>query len=71
MREIGAKPQAILLEPFGKNTAPAITLAALKALEIEKDPILLILSSDHIIGDQEKFTKVICRSEIPCSKRFL
>ena len=34
MREINVKPNAIILEPFGRNTAPAITLAALKALEI-------------------------------------
>ena len=59
MREINIKPNAILLEPFGRNTAPAITLAAIKALEIHKDPILLILSSDHIIEDEQQFRKVI------------
>ena len=59
MREINIKPNAILLEPFGRNTAPAITLAAIKALEIHKDPILLILSSDHIIEDEHQFRKVI------------
>ena len=59
MREINVNPNSILLEPFGRNTAPAITLAALKALEIEEDPILLVLSSDHIIGDENQFIKVI------------
>ena len=59
MREINIKPNSILLEPFGKNTAPAITLAAIKALEIDKDPVLLILSSDHIIGDEDQFIKAI------------
>ncbi len=59
MREINIVPCSILLEPFGRNTAPAITLAALKALEIEDDPTLLILSSDHIIGNQEQLLKVI------------
>ena len=52
MREINVKPSSILLEPFGRNTAPAIALAAFKAIEIEEDPTLLVLSSDHIIGDQ-------------------
>ena len=47
MREIDVKDFSIILEPIGKNTAPAITIAALKALEIEDDPILLVLSSDH------------------------
>ena len=59
MREINIKPNSILLEPIGRNTAPAIVLAALKAVEIEKDPILLVLSSDHFIGNQSQFIKVI------------
>ena len=59
MREINVRPNSILLEPFGKNTAPAIALAALKALKNSDDPILLILSSDHTIKDEEKFRKTI------------
>ena len=59
MREINIKPNSILLEPIGRNTAPAIVLAALKAIEIEKDPILLVLSSDHFIGNQSQFIKVL------------
>ena len=52
-------PLEILLEPEGRNTTPAIAIAALKALDIFKDknidPILLILSSDHQIIDINKF----------------
>ena len=59
MREININPSSILLEPFGRSTAPAITLAALKAIEKEKDPYLIILSSDHEIKDNESFIKVI------------
>ena len=59
MREINIKPISILLEPFGRNTGPAIVLAALKAIELEEDPILLVLSSDHFIGDQSQFIKAI------------
>ena len=60
MREINIKPQAIILEAEGKNTAPAITLGALKALEnYKEDSILLILSADHIINDVKKFKKVL------------
>ena len=55
MRQINIIPTSILLEPFGRNTAPAITLAALKALEIEENPTLLILSSDHIIENQKNY----------------
>ena len=59
MRQINVDPVKILLEPFGKNTAPAITLAALIASEIKNDPILLILSADHKIEKSESFKKAI------------
>ena len=59
MRRINVNPSSILLEPTGRNTGPAITLAALKALENYKDPLLLVLSSDHKIEDEEQFREVI------------
>ena len=59
MREIDTNPLSIMLEPFGRNTCPAITLAALKSLEFDRDPILLVLSSDHQIKDKTKFIKSI------------
>ena len=50
-------------EPMGKNTAPAIAIAALKVIQYYKDkdidPILLVLSSDHEIKDNSKFIEVI------------
>ena len=57
MRQIKVEPIKILLEPFGRNTAPAITLAALIASEIENDPILLILSADHKIKNKDSLKK--------------
>ncbi|WP_444994301.1 mannose-1-phosphate guanylyltransferase/mannose-6-phosphate isomerase [Aliikangiella sp. IMCC44359] len=54
MREIQRRCQ-IILEPEGKNTAPAIALAALKALEKGQDPILLVLAADHVISDTFAF----------------
>ena len=59
MREINVKPNKILLEPFGRNTFPAITLAALKAIENNNDPIILILSSDHHISNNKNFVDAI------------
>ena len=59
MKEININPKAIILEPFGKNTAPAITIAALKALEEDEEAILIILSSDHSIKNNDKFLEVI------------
>ena len=48
-RSINVTPFTILLEPFGRNTAPAIALAALDCIKKKIDPILLVLSSDHKI----------------------
>lgn len=66
MKEINIEPLEIILEPKGRNTAPAITIAALKTLEIYKDkniePILLILSSDHLIKNTTNFHHAIKNS---------
>ena len=66
MKEINVDPLEILLEPEGRNTTPAIAIAALKALDNFKvkniDPILLILSSDHQIKDIDKFQLAIKKS---------
>jgi len=49
---------SIILEPVGRNTAPAIALAALSSPESE-DPLLLVLASDHVIQDVAAFTKTV------------
>ena len=59
MREISISPKSIILEPFGKNTAPAIAIGNLKAFEESDEKILLVLSSDHEIKDQLSFKKAI------------
>ncbi len=55
IRGIDIKDFSILLEPIGKNTAPAITIAALKALEKYSDPLLIVLASDHEIRNNKIF----------------
>ncbi len=59
LREINLNSKSIILEPFGRNTAPAILLAAFKSLETENNPHLLILSSDHQIKNDKKFRDII------------
>ncbi|RMG33872.1 MAG: mannose-1-phosphate guanylyltransferase/mannose-6-phosphate isomerase [Gammaproteobacteria bacterium] len=49
------EPNGILLEPVGRNTAPALTLAALHAIREGNDPLLLVMPADHVIRDQERF----------------
>ena len=58
-QQIGIKNQTILLEPVGRNTAPAITAAALQSLKDSDDSILLVLSADHVIQDINVFHKAI------------
>ena len=59
LREIKVNPYKIVLEPCGKNTAPAITVAALIAMQDYKNINLLILSADHEIKDKKRFQEII------------
>ncbi|MER2552673.1 MAG: mannose-1-phosphate guanylyltransferase/mannose-6-phosphate isomerase [Thauera sp.] len=58
LRQIGVRAPQIVLEPVGRNTAPALTLAALVAEE-EGDPVLLVMPADHVITDQAAFQHTI------------
>ncbi len=55
LREIGVDAPQVILEPVGRNTAPALTLAALLPTDPEDDPILLTMPSDHLIGNISAF----------------
>jgi len=59
LRQIGAPVPAILLEPVGRNTAPAIAAAALQALAGGQDPLLLVLPSDHVVRDPDAFRRAV------------
>lgn len=49
----------IILEPFGRNTAPAVALSALRAIEEGQDPILLVLAADHLIKHDDVFRNTV------------
>jgi len=63
LREMGVAAQAIILEPVGRNTAPAVAVAALVALaqRAESSPVLLVLPADHVIRDVEAFQAVVAQ----------
>ncbi|ELX9580968.1 mannose-1-phosphate guanylyltransferase/mannose-6-phosphate isomerase [Escherichia coli] len=63
LRKINKLSKNIILEPVGRNTAPAIALAALKAVEEGDDPILLVLAADHVINKKEAFHQSIKDAE--------
>ena len=59
LRQIDAPVPAILLEPVGRNTAPAIAAAALQAMVEGHDPLLLVLPSDHVVRNEEGFRTAV------------
>ncbi len=66
MRELGIAPQAILLEPSGRNTAPAVAVAALAALARTargagpaEEPVLLVLPADHVLSDVGSLARAV------------
>ncbi|OZI30197.1 mannose-1-phosphate guanylyltransferase/mannose-6-phosphate isomerase [Bordetella genomosp. 10] len=59
LRQIGLREPSILLEPVGRNTAPAIALAALLATADGEDALLLVLPSDHAVTDGERFRAAV------------
>ena len=59
LREIAVVPRGLLLEPIGRNTAPAACVAALVLSETEPNPLMLVMPSDHTIGDTEAFRAAV------------
>ena len=59
LRLVGVSNPAIVLEPVGRNTAPAIAAAALQAMAAGDDPLLLVLPSDHVVRDAEAFRAAV------------
>lgn len=62
MREAGITPQAIVLEPIGRNTAPAAAIAALMVAEKDPDGVLLLMPADHIVRNGTAFTQAVERA---------
>jgi len=62
LRQINVNPLGILLEPIGKNTAPAIAIAALQLRKHDKNALMLILPADQVVGDIEAFHDAVLRA---------
>lgn len=59
LRELGQKKVDIILEPEGRNTAPAVAVAALHLKKQNQDPILLVMPADHVIKDTEQLLQAV------------
>jgi mannose-1-phosphate guanylyltransferase/mannose-6-phosphate isomerase len=62
LREARLEPSSVVLEPAGRNTAPALTLAALAACEGGADPVLAVTPADQTVTDGEAFTQALRRA---------
>ncbi len=62
LRELRLLPSAVLLEPVGRNTAPAVTLAALQALQDGADPVMVVTPADQTVTDEVAFTAALRRA---------
>ena len=69
MRQIEVEPNAILLEPMGRNTAPAVAVDSLQSTANGDDPLLLVLAADHLIHDAAKFRQAIDAGRMACRAR--
>ncbi|EHY0935667.1 mannose-1-phosphate guanylyltransferase/mannose-6-phosphate isomerase [Vibrio cholerae] len=71
LRQQRIKHGGIVLEPVGRNTAPAIALAALHATKHGDDPLLLVLAADHVIQNQAAFTEAVKNAVMPAEQGML
>lgn len=62
LRQVNMVPSRILLEPVGRNTAPALTLAAIAAVEQGEDPVLVAMPADHIMLHPECFCETLAQA---------
>ena len=58
----GIEPQAVILEPVARNTAPAIAVAAFTACRNDENAILAVMPSDHVVKDETRFVAAVRRA---------
>lgn len=68
---INIKPEAIYLEAIGRNTAPAIALAAFHLTQNDENALMLILPADHVIDDQDAFSQAVETAKIAAQEDYL
>jgi mannose-1-phosphate guanylyltransferase/mannose-6-phosphate isomerase len=68
LREVQCTPSALVLEPAGRNTAPAVTLAALQAIQGGADPVLVVTPADQTVTNPDAFTEALERAANEAAK---
>jgi mannose-1-phosphate guanylyltransferase/mannose-6-phosphate isomerase len=62
LRQVSLNTSAMILEPQGRNTAPAVALAAIQALKTDPDALLLVLPADHLIQNVDAFAEAVSKA---------
>ena len=68
LEQLKLKTQGILLEPFGRNTAPAVAIAAMKLVAEGRDELLLVLPADHVLEDPRAFQRALALATVAAEK---
>lgn len=71
LRALNIRPSAILLEPIGRNTAPAIAIAALSIQQKDPDALMLVLPADHLIKNELAFHEAVAKAAKIAAQGFL
>ena len=71
LRKAGVIPEAIVLEPVGRNTAPAAGIAALMVAKKDPDGLLLLMPADHVISNHGAFLKALSQAQAAAKKDYL
>nr|WP_313402747.1 mannose-1-phosphate guanylyltransferase/mannose-6-phosphate isomerase [Pseudomonas sp.] len=68
LEQIDQQAQMLLLEPFGRNTAPAVAMAALQLVAEGRDELMLVLPADHVLDDQQAFRQALALATVAAEK---
>ena len=71
MREAGISPEAIVLEPVGRNTAPAAGIAALMIAAVDPEALMLLMPADHIVANRASFLNAVDRAAEAARENYL
>ncbi len=71
LRQLEVKPEAMLLEPAARNTAPAVAIGVLQALEVDEDAVVVVLPSDHVIPEEVAFQNALSDAIALASESYL
>ena len=59
LRQVAVTPATLMLEPVGRNTAPALTIAAIFATQGGEDPVLVVMPADHVMTKSDRFREAV------------